>query len=458
MPVKPLPRRLPAGNGRAAAYAVLEGVEFQGGSSNTLLAEIDVRDDRERHLATSLVYGVLRQRRALDRLVEKTSNRPLSEIDAPTLIALRLALFQILFLTRVPRAAAVDEAVSLVRARRGRGAAAFANGVLRSACRLLDGGLDPATLLPDETLDPALFLAETYSFPRDLVERYVRRFGRQECEALLDTFNRPAPIVLRPGRRAGSAGVLVRRLHDEGIEVVPSPLLPGALRVVRGAPQRTRTFYDGLVYIQDEAAQIVTLLLMPIEPESGLLDLCAAPGGKFLAAAETLPPGARSVATDVSAARLRLIDDNARRLGITGIHKVVTDAARPGLRGAFGRVLLDAPCSGTGVIRRHPEIRWRRSPIDISAAAGVQAKALRAAAELLSPTGRLVYSVCSLEPEEGPERIDELLRARKDLDVVDARSILPPALHRLVDAAGFLSTLPHRDDVDGFFAAVLRKT
>jgi len=456
--VRPLPRRPLADSARAAAFAVLEAVESRGGSSNTLLAEIDLPDDRERHLATSLVYGVLRQRRALDRLVEKTSNRPLSEVDTPTLIALRLALFQILFLTRVPRAAAVDEAVSLVRARRGRGAAAFANGILRSVCRWLDTGLDPVTLLPDETLDTALFLAETYSFPRDLVERYLVRFGRQECEILLDTLNRPAPIVLRPGRRAGSPEALVRRLQDEGIEVVPSPLLPGALRVVRGAPQHTRTFRDGLVYIQDEAAQIVTLLLLPIEPEGGLLDLCAAPGGKFLAAAETLPPGTRMVATDVSAARLRLIGDNALRLGITGIHKVVTDAARPGLRGDFGRVLLDAPCSGTGVIRRHPEIRWRRSREDISAATGVQAKALMAAAELLSPSGHLVYSVCSLEPEEGPERIDEVLRERKDLEVVDARSILPPALHRLVDETGFLSTLPHRDDVDGFFAAVLRKT
>jgi 16S rRNA (cytosine967-C5)-methyltransferase len=456
--VRPLPRRPPADSGRAAAFAVLEGVEFHGGSSNTLLAEIDVRDERERHLATSVVYGVLRQRRTLDRLIEKTSSRPLAEIDPATLIALRLALFQILFLTRVPRSAAVNEAVSLVRARRGRGAAAFANGVLRSACRLLDGGLEPQALLPDASRDPALFLAEKYSFPLDLVARYLRRFGPEECEALLATLNRPAPTVLRLVRGAGSAGEVTSRLRDEGVEAVPSPILPDALRVIRGAPQRTRTFRDGLIYIQDEAAQIVALLLLPIEPGGGLLDLCASPGGKFLAAAQSLPPGARMVAADVSQARLRLLEDNARRLRIPGIHEVVTDAALPGLRGDFARVLLDAPCSGTGVIRRHPEIRWRRGLADISAAAGAQARTLRAAAELVAPSGRLVYSVCSLEPEEGRERIDELLRARDDFDVVDARTVLPSTLHRLVDDAGFLSTLPHRDDVDGFFAAVLRKT
>jgi 16S rRNA (cytosine967-C5)-methyltransferase len=456
--VKPSHRRPRPELARAAALDVLEGVESRGGSSNVLLAEIHVRDERERHLATTLVYGVLRRRRTLDRLIETTSARPLSEIDLPTLLALRLALFQILFLTRVPRAAAVNEAVSLLRARRGRGAAAFANGVLRAACRLLEGGLEPQNLLPEESSDTALFLAEKHSFPRFLVERFLKRFGREECESLLDTLNKPAPTVLR--LRKGSAGAesLQRRLLEEGVATIPSPLLPGALRVVRGAPQRTRVFRDGLVYIQDEAAQIVALLLLPIDPAGGLLDLCTAPGGKLLAAAETLPPGSRIVAADASVARLRLLDDNARRLGIAGVLKVVMDAARPALRAVFGRVLLDAPCTGTGVIRRHPEIRWRRSPEDVQASARAQGRALRAAAGLVSPTGRLVYSVCSLEPEEGPERIEELLRERGDLAIVDARSILPPALHRLVDGRGFLNTLPHRDDTDGFFAAVLSKT
>jgi 16S rRNA (cytosine967-C5)-methyltransferase len=322
----------------------------------------------------------------------------------------------------------------------------------------LEGGLQPTAPLPDGTRDPALFLAETYSFPRFLVERFLRRFGRGECEALLGTLNRPAPTVLRPARRAGSAGALALRLKEEGVETAASPLLPGALRVVRGTPQRTRAFRDGLVYLQDEAAQIVSLLLLPIDPAGGLLDLCAAPGGKLLAAAETLPPGARIVACDISVTRLRLLEDNARRLRIKGILDVVMDAGRPALRGVFARVLLDAPCSGTGVIRRHPEIRWRRSPEDIAASAALQARILRSAAGLVSPAGRLVYSVCSLEPEEGSGQIDDLLRSRRDLGVVDARSLLPPSLHRLVDAHGFLTTLPHRDDVDGFFAAVLQKT
>src|SRR5262245_43673112 len=373
-------------------------------------------------------------------------------------MALRLALFQILFLTRVPRAAAVDETVSLVRSRRGRGAAAFANGVLRAAGRLLDRGLDPKALPPEQVHDPELVLAETYSFSPALVGRYLRRFGRAECAALSATFNRRPAVVLRAAHRSGSPDDLMRRLRDEGVEAVPSPVLAGALRVVRGAPQRTRAFRDGLIYIQDEAAQIVALMLRPIDAACRVLDLCAAPGGKLLAAAETAPPDGMMVAADGSRSRLRLLEENSRRLRVGGILRLVTDAALPGLRGRFDRVLLDAPCSGTGVIRRHPEIRWRRGIADISAAAAFQAKALRAAAELVSPSGRLVYSVCSLEPEEGRERVDELLRERRDFEIADARTILPAALHRFVDAVGFLATLPQRDDVDGFFAAALRRT
>ena len=417
-----------------------------------------VGDERERHLATTLVYGVLRQRRALDRLIEKSSQRPLGEIEPPVLIGTRVALYQILFLTRVPRAAAVDEAVSLVRARRGRGAASFTNAVLRAACRLIDQGQGPDSLLPDESDDPALHLAEKHSFPRFLAARFLARYGRKGSEALLRTLNTPAPTVLRVARRAGDAEAVARRLREEGIETSPSPILPGALRVVRGAPQRTRPFREGLIYVQDEAAQIVSLLLLPVDTREGLLDLCAAPGGKLLMAAETLPPGARIVASDVSAGRLRLLDDNARRLNVTGILKVAADASRPALRSTFGRVLLDAPCTGTGVIRRHPEIRWRRSEDDISAAARTQAEMLLAAADLVSPGGRLIYSVCSLEPEEGTDRIAALLEARSDFRAADARTILPGALHPLVDDRGFLVTLPQRDDIDGFFAAVLLRS
>jgi 16S rRNA (cytosine967-C5)-methyltransferase len=203
---------------------------------------------------------------------------------------------------------------------------------------------------------------------------------------------------------------------------------------------------------------MVALLLQPLADGEGFLDLCAAPGGKFLAAVESRPPRPGPlVAADRSAVRLRAMLRNARRTGAGAFHAVVLDAARPALRRRFGRVLLDAPCSGTGIIRRHPEIRWRRSEAEIARLAAGQAGMLRAAADLVAPGGRLVYAVCSLEPEEGEARIAALLAERDDLEPLDARPLLPPAAGGLIDRDGRLATLPHRDDLDGFFAAVLRR-
>jgi 16S rRNA (cytosine967-C5)-methyltransferase len=465
-------RRVDPG-GRRAALDILLDVEANRGSSNALLADLpDTMAARERALATELVYGTLRRRRELDRWIDRVSRRPLDGLDPVVMAALRLALYQILFLTRVPRSAAVNESVGLVRARGGRSAASFANAVLRAACRLLDGGAQgegppvPGSAATSGRTGPAVVLAERHSFPDFLVERFLARYGPSECEALLETLNRPASVVLRPTRRSGGPEALIERLASEDVVAVPSPALAGALRVQKGAPQRTEAFRDGAFYIQDEASQIVGLLLEPIEPDVRLVDLCAAPGGKTAGVAERLEGvvggagggrGAVLLASDLSRSRLRLLEDNLRRLGTGGVLRVVMDATRPALRSRFDRILLDAPCSGLGIIRRHPEIRWRRRPEDITACARRQARALEEAVGLAAPGGRIVYAVCSLEPEEGTERVAEVLRTHPDLKAIDARAILPRDLHRLVDQDGSLLTLPHRDDLDGFFAAVLEK-
>ncbi len=446
-------------SGRAAALDILTRLEAGEGHSNVLLAEMAPgMDERESGLATTLVYGVLRRRMNLDRLIERVSDRPVSEIDATLLTALRLALYQALFLSRVPSAAAVNESVRLVRTRRGRGAASFVNAVLRASCRILDGVAAEPRQSPERDSDPATCLAEKHSFPRHLVNRFLKRYGPAECDLLLETMNRPAPVALRPASRSDGPASLARRLAEEGVTTVPSPILPGSLRTVNGVPQHTRAWREGLFYIQDEASQIVALLLLPVPPGDGVLDLCAAPGGKILQVADGMNDRhGLLVAADVSLARLRALGENARRLRIGGVARLVMDAARPALRSTFRRVLLDAPCSGTGIIRRHPEIRWRRTDGDVDDFARRQGEALEAAAGLVMPGGRLIYAVCSLEPEEGHERIAALLKARPDLRLVDAKCILPPFAHGLVEAGGCLMTLPHRDDIDGFFAAVLER-
>lgn len=455
-------RRLPSEVGaRDAALAILDRVEAGRGHSNTLLADLPVgMPERDRALCTELVYGVLRHRALLDESIAAVSRRPLESIDRRLLGVLRLAAYQILVLTRVPWPAAVDEAVRMAKARGRAGSGAFANGVLRALCRAVEAKtIPPARARPDPGSRASEFrdwLAREVSFPRPLVDRYLDRHGCESGEALLRALNQPASVALRPTRRGGSPEALARGLAAEGVETVPSPVLPGALRVVRGVPQRTEMFGGGAFYIQDEAAQMVALLLEPLSPSHCLVDLCAAPGGKILQAADHLGPAqGMLLAADRSPRRLRRLQENASRMGLSWIRCVAMEAERPALLGRFDRVLLDAPCSGTGVIRRHPEIRWRRTESDIRRHAAAQDRALRAACGLLAREGRLVYAVCSLEPEEGPERIDAVLRARDDLRLVDARLILPGSLHRFVNGSGALETLPHRDDVDGFFAAVL---
>ena len=415
--------------------------------------------ERDRALVTAIVYGVLRTRSRLDHVLERAARRRVGAIDRRVLEILRIALYQVLDLDRIPAAAAVNEAVAMAR-RHGRAqAAGFVNGVLRACCR--DARVRERRLAeprPPVSEGPRAWrdwLALETSFPPAFVDRVLRSRGAVEGEALLRASNQPAPVVLRPARRSGGSEALARILEAEGVTTKPSPVLPGALRTARGVPQRTAAFRRGLFYIQDEAAQMVTLLLEPLGEEATILDLCAAPGGKVLQAIDAAHPPRTVVAADRSPARLRTVGDNARRLGLRGVLAVATDARRPGLHARFDRVLLDAPCSGTGVIRRHPEIRWRRGEADIARLAVAQRQAMAAACDLLVPGGRLVYAVCSLEPEEGPEVLEATLRERPALRLVPADRLLPDSLARFVDPRGCLVTLPHRDDVDGFFACAL---
>jgi 16S rRNA (cytosine967-C5)-methyltransferase len=452
-------RRAAERSARGAAHAILIRIDAGRGHSNQLLAGLPDRlDPRDRALATEVVYGVLRRRAALDRFLAAISGRDPEGLDPAVLTALRIGLYQLLHLDRVPRAAAVDESVRLVRARPGRSAAAFVNGVLREACRRLDASPGWRPPLPGRSDAPAAYLAARHSFPLFLVERWLVAHGFDECEALLATLNRRAPVVLRATRRSGGPAALAERLAAEGVAAAPSVLVPEALRVLDGVPQRTGAFRDGWFYIQDEAAQIVTGLLEPLTPGQALIDLCAAPGGKVLAAMDRAaePPGLR-VAADLSPGRLRLVRDNARRLRLAGLLLLGMDAIRPALRRRFDRILVDAPCSGTGIIRRHPEIRWRRREADFAALAARQEAMLQAAADLAAPGGRIVYAVCSLEPEEGPDRIRALLGRSQGLRPLDARAILPAGLADLVGPEGFFRSLPHRHDIDGFFAAVLER-
>ena len=446
-----------AADARAAALEILRRVET-GDAYASVLLRTSGTSGRDMALTTELVYGVLRRRMWLDHLIGSLSSRPLKEIDFALLLILRLAVYQLLFLDRVPDHAAVNEAVKSARtvARGGRTGAAFVNGLLRTMIR--KRSRIPAPPDPAHAKDPAAALALSGSHPEWLVRRWVGRFGLEETQRLIAAANAPAPQALRANRLRTTSSDLAARLSAEGVRTRPSAVLPDFLIVEEGSPQRTRAFDEGLFYIQDEAAGLVVAMVGATAGMT-ILDTCAAPGGKATALAELLGAEGLVVAADRHPARLRLLTQNAKRLGVRCAIVAADMAAAPPLRAEarFDSVLVDAPCSGTGVIRRHPELRYRLAPEDLPRFTAIQSSLLSHGAALVRPGGALVYAVCSLEPEEGSERIQALLASHPEFRPEDPAVGAGNSALCASDPAGpALVTLPHRDTMDGFFAMRLR--
>jgi 16S rRNA (cytosine967-C5)-methyltransferase len=446
---------LSAPNPRRDAFEILRRVEEAGAYASILLERRAAAygDPRDAGLLTELVLGVLRRRSALDHAVMGASSRPLAEIDRAVLTALRLGAYALLFLDRVPDFAAVDTAVSLVRAAGRNRAAGFANGVLRKIAR------EGRALLPVEPAQGDLEgLALARSHPLWWVRRQAALRGPIAAAALLEADNQPAATVLAPVLRISSGAVLAATLAREGVSVEPCRFVPSALRVVAGVPQRTSAFREGAFWIQDEASQLTVAMLGPaIGPR--VADLCAAPGGKTLGLAARVSRGGIVVAADRSLGRLKRAASAFARVHVAGVACVVADLTRfPGtLAGEFDDVLVDAPCSGTGTFRRHPEIRWRLVAADLAALAARQSSLLDAAASLVAPGGRIVYSVCSMEPEEGEQVIEAFLTRQPAFRRVDPRPFLAEPARSLVGADDALRTSPLDDGLDGFFAVVLTR-
>ena len=393
----------------------------------------------DRGLATELVYGVLKRRLRLDHALAALAPRGLEALDQRVLDALRIGAHQILFL-RVPAHAAVDDAVGAVKQARGQKLANFANALLR---RLAREGEPP----PPPLSDPVAHLSIVESAPSWLVRDALDRFGFDEAQRYLAALNAPAPLWLRANAlRAGRDEAMRAVAADRpDATLAPSPVVPEAFRVEGAGDLSTlKPFAEGLVTAQDVAAQRVARLCDP-QPGERILDGCAGVGGKSTHLAALAGDRARIDSADLSARKLDLGDDLARRLGVTSMTRVVCDLTDPRapLEAAYDRVLLDAPCSGLGVLRRHPEAKWRRQPEDAVALASLQARMLDAVAPRVRSGGVLVYSVCTYTDAEGPAQLARFLAAHPDF-AVDGEP---------------LRTWPHRDDGDGFYAVrLLRAT
>ncbi len=408
----------------------------------------------DRGLLTELVYGVSRWQGRLDHILSQCSSRPLARLERQVLVLLRLGLYQVIMLDRIPVSAAVNETVKLANALVPK-AAGFINAVLRQADRERE-----KISYPDQQQDTAAYLAARYSEPLWLTSQWLQQLGPAEAEQLARAMNEPPPLTIRSNTLRCERGELLQILGNEGALAEPCRYAPDGI-ILRGAPQpvsRLQSFQQGLWTVQDEAAQLVSLLLAPAAGDK-VLDLCAAPGGKSTHLAQMMANQGEITACDVNQRKLDLVNETARRLGITSITtRLLNPAATASRLGReqFQRIMIDAPCSGLGVLRRNPEGKWRKTLADITQLAAQQRLLLGLAAERLAENGILVYATCSTSEAENEAVIDDFLSQQPDFVLEDVKELFPD-LAGFATSRGLFRSWPHRQGMDGFCAARLRK-
>jgi 16S rRNA (cytosine967-C5)-methyltransferase len=418
------------------------------------LERADLAPD-DRGLATAIAYGVIRHQTRLDRALSAHARRGLGKLSPTVRVALAVAAYQILFLDRVPAHAAVNDAVSAVRRVAGPRMGGFANGLLRELAR---SGEPP---LPDRA-NLAAHLEVACSLPRWILAELDRALPAGELEPAALAFSAPAPLWARfdPGRVSAEALVETLTAERPGASVLPSALARGAARIAGiGSPETSASFQDGLWTVQDLGAQLVAHMIRP-EPGQRVLDACAGVGGKSMHLAQLARGEALIDAADLSPRKLDLLRDTARRLQVSSVRPIESDLVRPGseLAARYGAILLDAPCTGLGVLRRHPERKGRGDASAIAELAALAGQLLDALAPRVAPGGLLVFSVCTITRAEGPDQLAGFLAAHPEFAVEPpSPSAEVPDWSPVLAADGTVHTWPHRQDADGFFAARLRR-
>ena len=434
---------------RDVALRVFRDWDESGESADVLIdrhfakAGLGVKD---RALAGELVRGVFRWRGRLDWQLAHLVDRPLAELDPVVLWILRLGLYQLEHLDRVPAHAAVNTSVELTkRAHHGAGSS-LVNAVLRRAPERLADLVEP-----DAAEDPLGHLEVRTSHPRWLLERWLDRLGFRKTLRLAAANQVKPSLTLRVASDRVGPDDLLGDLGRLGIDAEPGLVLPDTVRVPGGwDPRLLEILENGLAVVQDEAAGIVAHVARPAAGAT-ILDVCAAPGGKSLHLAE-LCGEATVVAADVSVRRLARMRSTVERTGRTGVHLIAADGRAPATTGGFSRVLVDAPCTNTGVLGRRPDARWRRTAEDLPRLAKLQGELLDAAREQVGPGGLLIYSTCSLEPEENEDVIASYLERHRGDSLLPSGDVLPPELV----SGEFLRTDPGALPLDGSFAAAIQ--
>jgi 16S rRNA (cytosine967-C5)-methyltransferase len=446
---------------RHLALEILNRVESPHHTMDQLVEEVlasaGLEEKRDRALLNALVLGVARWRGRLDFIIGRCSRSPLEKIDPPVLNALRLGVFQLVFLDRVPESAAVNTSVELVKQIAPKWVVRFANAVLRRVAAEWQ-----RIALPELSGDPASAIAVHKSFPEWLVQRWLRRYGTKDTIRRCDRLNEIPPITLRTNTLRTTRSELVTTLAGEADAVEPTEIAPDGVRLhsPKRAVHEMTAFRQGWFQVQDEAAQLVTLLL-PLQPGIAVLDACAGLGGKTGHISQIMKNQGPVVALDNSASRLDRLVRQMHRMGFENIRTAVydlTDASCMDTVGRFDRVMLDAPCSGLGVLRRNPDAKWKIGEAMMTRFSQTQSTLLDNLAHLVNPQGYLVYAVCSSEPEEGKEIVDRFISRHPEFCIDDPSQRLPIQAKSLVAPDRTFATEHCLDVMDGFFAACLRRT
>jgi len=441
---------------RHLALTVLERVANGSYADRSLDAalrrERDI-DPRDRALATELVYGILRQQNRLDYFLSKLSKTPLQKMELRVLLLLRIGVYQLLELDRIPAPIAVHETVALAKRVKLARATGFINAILRRLLRERE-----QLAWPDPQQDPVAHLTWSGSLPNWLARRWHKQLGT-EALPLAEALRHPAPFTLRVNTLKISRSDYLQQLLEAGHDATTTGCAPeGILLRKRGASPLPGDA-DGLYQIQDEASMLIAHLLAPTAGEN-LLDCCAAPGGKTTHLAALVDNRAQIEALDLHANRLHLIEEGAARLGCRGIKTRawdMTNAPDFVTPDSLDGVLVDAPCSGLGVLRRNPEARWHLQAADITELAGRQQQILTQAARLVRPGGRLIYSVCTVTPEETDRVVDTFLAQHPHYQLAPLDGLLPASCTDLLEDNTRLRSWPHLHGMDGFFAVRLQR-
>ena len=419
-----------------------------------LVVEETLLTDLDKAFVREVVYGVMRWRGRLDWVISAYSRIKPHRMERTVISILRMGAYQLLFMDRVPSRAAVDESVKLAKGKGRKDVVPFINGILRG---IAEGRKEIS--YPDIRTEPLDYIAAYHSHPRWMVCRWVDQWGVDETISLCEANNHIPPLTMRVNTLKGGRDEAIKRLHTEKVEVRHTSFSPVGF-ILENPPPLTSwdLFQEGWFQVQDEASQLVSLIMAP-KPGERILDVCAAPGGKTTHMAQLMKDQGEIVAVDVSPGKLTLLQENCRRLGISIVQAVTFDATSllPFSSGSFDRVLVDAPCTGLGTLRRNPDGKWRVAEADISRLHKLQGQILSRAAPMVKKGGILAYSTCTMTPEENEGVIESFLFEHEGFRLEGVSSSLPPSCEGLADAKGYFRTFPHRHGADGFFAALMRR-